>query len=235
MGCSIVAVERQLTAVVKTKVAFAKIPDAQRVARAAVDGALPSLDAGPVGRPCTRFLTPAASALDMEIGTIVTRIFPAKGEVVPSDLPAGRAAHFRLKGPFDGMPGRPCSTGAPPKSSRSPASTGRSICRGKALILPSSRPISTRCSPERVSKFPLHSAPPTCWPRPSQRLSMKNGHARLRNRHDRTAAHCRRPNQGQDERTARGAADQPRQACRRAAVARGAAAGSYLHAVAAAG
>jgi hypothetical protein len=105
MSCSIVMVERQLTAVVKTKVAFAKIPDAQRAARAAVDGALPSLDAGPVGRPCTRFLTPAASALDMEIGTIVTRTFPAKGEVVPSDLPAGRAAHFLLKGPFDGMPG----------------------------------------------------------------------------------------------------------------------------------
>jgi len=24
---------------------------------------------------------------------------------VPSELPAGRAAHFQLKGPFDGMPG----------------------------------------------------------------------------------------------------------------------------------
>ena len=41
----------------------------------------------------------------MEIGTIVARPFPANGEVVPSDLPAGRAAHFLLKGPFDGMPG----------------------------------------------------------------------------------------------------------------------------------
>lgn len=105
MSCSIVTVERQLTAVVKSKVPFAKIPDAQRAARAAVDGALPSLDAGPSGRPCTRFVTPAASALDMEIGTIVARPFPANGEVVPSDLPAGRAAHFLLKGPFDGMPG----------------------------------------------------------------------------------------------------------------------------------
>ena len=105
MSGSILVGARQLTAVVKTKVAFAKIPDAQRAARAAVDGALPSLDAGPSGRPCTRFLTPAASALDMEIGPIVTRTFQAKGEVVPSDFPAGRAAHFRLQGPFDGMPG----------------------------------------------------------------------------------------------------------------------------------
>ncbi len=136
MSCNIVTVERRLTAVVKTKVPFAKIPDAQRAARAAVDGALPSLDAGPLGRPCTRFLTPAASALDMEIGTIVARTFPAKGEVVPSDLPAGRAAHFLLKG----------------SSSRSPASTGRSICPGKASIPPSSRPTSTRCW-LRLSRF----------------------------------------------------------------------------------
>jgi effector-binding domain-containing protein len=41
----------------------------------------------------------------MEIGTIVGRGFEGAGEVVSSDLPAGRAAHFQLKGPFDGMPG----------------------------------------------------------------------------------------------------------------------------------
>ena len=105
MACSIVNVDRQLTAVVRTKVPFADIPKAQRSARAAVDAALPSLDAGPVGRPLTRFLTPAEGALDMEIGTIVGRAFTAKGEVVVSDVPAGRAAHFQLKGPFDGMPG----------------------------------------------------------------------------------------------------------------------------------
>jgi len=105
MSCRIVTVERQLTAVIKAKVPFAEIPAAQRSARAAVNAALSSLDAEPTGRPCTRFRTPASGALEMEIGTIVSRPFTAKGEVVPSDLPAGRAAHFLLKGPFDGMPG----------------------------------------------------------------------------------------------------------------------------------
>ena len=105
MTCSIVTVDRQLTAVVKAKVPFPEIGKAQRSARAAVDVALPSLQAGPLGRPVTRFRTPAREALDMEIGTIVGRGFAAKGKVVPSDLPAGRAAHFQLKGPFDGMPG----------------------------------------------------------------------------------------------------------------------------------
>ena len=105
MTCSIVTVDRQLTAVVKAKVPFPEIPMAQRSARAAIEAALPSLDAGPLGRPLTRFRTPAKDALDMEIGTIVGHNFAAKGEIVPSDLPAGRAAHFQLKGPFDGMPG----------------------------------------------------------------------------------------------------------------------------------
>ena len=105
MTCSIVTVDRQLTAVVRAKVPFPEIPKAQRAARTAVDAALPSLDAGPLGRPVTRFRTPAQEALDMEIGTIVGRGFAAKGEIVPSELPAGRAAHFQLKGPFDGMPG----------------------------------------------------------------------------------------------------------------------------------
>jgi hypothetical protein len=104
MSCTIVAVERQLTAVVRAKVPFAAIPQVQRSARAAVDAVLPAIDAGPVGRPLTRFRTPGDSALDMEMGSIVGRPFAARGEVVPSDLPAGRAAHFRLKGPFDGMP-----------------------------------------------------------------------------------------------------------------------------------
>ena len=105
MACSIVTVDRQLTAVVKTKVPFPEIPLAQRSARAAVDAALLALAAGPLGRPVTRFRTPAHDALDMEIGTIVGRSFAATGEVVLSELPAGRAAHFQLKGPFDGMPG----------------------------------------------------------------------------------------------------------------------------------
>lgn len=105
MTCSIVTVDRRLTAVVKARVPFPEIGKTQRAARAAVGATLPSLQAGPLGRPVTRFLTPAQGALDMEIGTIVGRGFAAIGEVVPSELPSGRAAHFQLKGPFDGMPG----------------------------------------------------------------------------------------------------------------------------------
>lgn len=103
MSCKIVTVERQLTAVVKAKVPFAEIPQAQRAARARLDAGLPSLDTGALGLACTRWLPPQGGALDMEMGTFVARPIKARGEIVPSELPAGRAVHHVMVGPFDGM------------------------------------------------------------------------------------------------------------------------------------
>jgi effector-binding domain-containing protein len=105
MSCIIVTTERQLTAVIKAKVPFAGIPDAQRSARTTLAATLPSLDVGAVGSGITRFRTPADGALDMEMGSIVARRFEDHGDVVLSELPAGRAAHFALKGSFAGLPG----------------------------------------------------------------------------------------------------------------------------------
>lgn len=101
--CSIVTVEHQPTVVVKVKVPFAEIPQAQRAARAKIDAGLPALYTGALGRTLTRWLPPSGGALDMEMGTIVTRRIEARGEIVPSELPAGRAAHTVMVGPFDGM------------------------------------------------------------------------------------------------------------------------------------
>jgi hypothetical protein len=103
MRCRIVTVERQLTPVVKAKVPFAEIPQAQRAARAGIDAGLPSFDTGALGLTCTRWVPPQGGALDMEMGTIVTRPIAAKGEIVPSELPVGRAVHYVMAGPFDGM------------------------------------------------------------------------------------------------------------------------------------
>ena len=102
-ACSIVTVERQHTAVVRAKVPFAQIPQAQRAARAAIDAGLPSLETGELGLTVTRWLPPSGGALDMEMGTIVARRIEASGEIVPSELPAGRAVHVVMVGPFDGM------------------------------------------------------------------------------------------------------------------------------------
>jgi len=103
MDCRIVTVDRQPTVVVKARVPFAEIPQAQRAARAKVAAALPSLDTGALGMGCTRWLPPQGGALPMEMGTIVARAIEARGEIVPSELPAGRAVHSVMVGPFDGM------------------------------------------------------------------------------------------------------------------------------------
>jgi effector-binding domain-containing protein len=103
--CSIVTVERQLTAVVKTQVPMNEIPQAQRSSRSKIDAALKSLDVGPIGHSCTFWRPPTEGRLYMEPGVVVARAFEPAGEVVPSDLPAGRAAHFLLVGSFEGLPG----------------------------------------------------------------------------------------------------------------------------------
>jgi len=104
MTCSIVTVQRQPTAIVRTASPFDQIPQAQRTARATLASLLPSLDAGPVGATCTRWTRPAGSVLPMEIGVIVGKDFAATGEVVPSELPPGRAVHLSMKGGFENLP-----------------------------------------------------------------------------------------------------------------------------------
>src|SRR6266478_3611520 len=102
--CTVVAVERRPTAVIKAEAAFAELPAVQRSARAKLAAILPSLDAGAPGPTCTRWTPPVGGKLAMEIGLIVAQSFPANGEVVPSELPAGHAAHFLMKGSFENLP-----------------------------------------------------------------------------------------------------------------------------------
>lgn len=103
--CSVVTVERRITAVVKAIVPMAEIPEAQRSSRRKIDAALKSLDVEPVGPSCTLWRPSTDGRLDMEPGVVVSRAFEPVGEVVTSALPAGRAARFLLVGPFDGLSG----------------------------------------------------------------------------------------------------------------------------------
>ena len=104
MTCRIVTVERQLTAVIRAEAPFDKLPEVQRTARARLASALPALGAGAQGPTCTRWTPPANGKLPMEIGTIVARRFEPNGEIVPSELPSGRAVHLSMKGSFEGLP-----------------------------------------------------------------------------------------------------------------------------------
>ena len=103
--CSIVTVERRLTAVIKAQVPMSEIPATQRSVRAKIAAALPALNAGPLGHTCTLWRPPTDGRLNLEPGVIVARAFEPAGEVVCSVLPAGRIAHFKLVGSFAGLPG----------------------------------------------------------------------------------------------------------------------------------
>ena len=100
----ILTVERQLTAVIPVSVRMDKMPETQRSLRFKLAAVLPALGAGPVGPTFTLWRPPVNGVFEMEPGVIVSRSFAPQGDVVASALPAGRAAHFRLVGPYDGLP-----------------------------------------------------------------------------------------------------------------------------------
>ncbi|MFY9829477.1 MAG: GyrI-like domain-containing protein [Rhodoplanes sp.] len=100
----ILTVERQLTAVIPASVRVDKMPETQRSLRFKLAAVVPALGAGPVGPTFTLWRPPVNGVFDMEPGVIVSRSFAPKGDVVASALPAGRAVHFRLVSPYDGLP-----------------------------------------------------------------------------------------------------------------------------------
>jgi effector-binding domain-containing protein len=103
-GYSIVTVERQHTAVVKATVTFADLQTAERAARTKLAHALPTLRTEQVGNSFTLCRMPKDGKMSIEPGVIVTRAFDSDGDVVCSQLPAGRAVKHVLVGSFDQLP-----------------------------------------------------------------------------------------------------------------------------------
>ena len=101
---SIVTVEPQHTVVVKSTVALADLPDAERSARAKIADALPKLEIGRVGDSFTLCRMPKNGTMYLEAGLIVAQAFDSDGDVVHSHLPGGRAVKHVLIGPFDQLP-----------------------------------------------------------------------------------------------------------------------------------
>jgi effector-binding domain-containing protein len=101
---SIVTAEEQDTAVVKATVKFSDLPDAERSARAKIAKALATLNIGPIGDSFTLCRVQQDGKMYLEPGVIVARAFAPEGDVVHSQLPAGRAVKHVLIGPFDQLP-----------------------------------------------------------------------------------------------------------------------------------
>ena len=103
--CKIVTTERRPTAVIRLRAKMSELREAQQTSRAKLAEALPTLGVSPLEHSCTLWRPPVDGVLDMEPGVLVSGAFAAAGDVVPSELPAGRAAYFLLRGSFEGLPG----------------------------------------------------------------------------------------------------------------------------------
>jgi effector-binding domain-containing protein len=103
--CKIVTTERRPTAVVRVKARMSDLREAQQTSRARLAEVLPTLGVSQLEHSCTLWRPPVDGVLDMEPGVLVSGAFAAVEDVVPSELPAGRAAYFLLRGSFDGLPG----------------------------------------------------------------------------------------------------------------------------------
>ena len=103
--CKIVTTERRPTAVIRVKARRSELREAQQTSRARLAEVLRTLGVSQLEHSCTLWRPPVDGVLDMEPGVLVSGPFAAAGDVVPSELPAGRAAYFLLRGSFEGLPG----------------------------------------------------------------------------------------------------------------------------------
>jgi effector-binding domain-containing protein len=103
--CEIVTTERRPTAVIRIKARMSELREAQQTSRAKLATVLPRLGVSPLEHSCTLWRPPVDGVLDMEPGMLVSGAFSAVDDVVSSELPAGRAAYFLLRGSFEGLPG----------------------------------------------------------------------------------------------------------------------------------
>ncbi|WP_336485913.1 GyrI-like domain-containing protein [Methylobacterium nigriterrae] len=100
----IVDVAPRLAAVVRRRVRYAEMGDAQRRARPLLEAALGAADVVPDGPPLTVWRPVDGGLVDYAPGLFVPRPIAATGEVSLLTLPAGQAAHLKLTGSYAGLP-----------------------------------------------------------------------------------------------------------------------------------
>jgi len=85
---------------------MSELREAQQTSRARLAEVLPTLGVSQLEHSCTLWRPPVDGVLDMEPGRAGLGAFLARGRCPwPSELPAGRAAYFLLRGSFEGLPG----------------------------------------------------------------------------------------------------------------------------------
>jgi hypothetical protein len=102
--CRVVTVEQQLAAVIEANVGMDELMKSQQTLRPKLAAAVRTLDVGPVGHTFTRWRFPVNGRMDLHPGILVSKPFAPVGDVVPSELPAGRVAQYLYVGGYEGIP-----------------------------------------------------------------------------------------------------------------------------------
>jgi effector-binding domain-containing protein len=100
----IVDVAPRLAAVVRRRVGYAEMGDAQRRARSLLEAALRVADVVPDGPRLTVWRTLGGGLVDYAPGVLIPKPIPEAGEVSLLTLPSGRAAHLMLTGSYASLP-----------------------------------------------------------------------------------------------------------------------------------
>ena len=96
-----IEVPPRLAAVVRQTVSMPQMPQAQRQARSAIDALVKSGVIVPASPPLTIWRAADGGKVDYAPGVFVETGFDASGDVSIFTMPAGRAAHFVLDGPYE--------------------------------------------------------------------------------------------------------------------------------------
>jgi AraC family transcriptional regulator len=97
-------VKKQSTLVIKQKVKMAEISAELGKLLPKIHAYLGSKNITPLSAPMTHFKKTAADAFEIEAGFVVPEGTKGEGEIVSSELPAGKAAFTVHVGPYDALP-----------------------------------------------------------------------------------------------------------------------------------
>lgn len=88
---------------IRTRTPVGALPQQIGKAYAAIAAYLDELGEAPQGAPYTAYFNMDMDDLDVEMGFPVSRALPAKGEIKPGAIPAGKQAAAMHKGPYSAM------------------------------------------------------------------------------------------------------------------------------------
>jgi len=99
--CQIKHQEQQPTLIVRTRTPVSELPSTLGAAYGAVMGYMAQMGEQPTGAPFVAYHNMDMQDLDVEIGFVVARELPGRGDIQASEIPGGKVATCLYVGPYE--------------------------------------------------------------------------------------------------------------------------------------